>query len=358
MKNNYLKNKLIGNYLNCYSGYSQDSDIRYHSSSGGLVTSVLLFMLEENLIDGALVVRMKKKIPLKAEFFIARNSKEILSAQGSKYCPVDMSDGLKDIMNSKIGSKFAIVGLPCHVKAFRRIKEIQQKIVLYLGLFCHHTPSTYATQVFLKKRKINPKEILQILYRGEGWPGHMKIIKENRDELLIPSSKAWGFISSDFFTPKRCFLCDDHTSELADISFGDAWLTKFKDDKKGRSIAIVRTHIGDKIIKKAENKSIIKLNSVSGEKTILSQLVPLYLKKKNLQARSFLFGKRKKSSFRTDLLDFVLAIPSWLVFNIFKIGFFKRTIEKLPFFIFKTYNKIMNKGYTLKARRDFKKIIY
>ena len=163
MKNNYLKNKLIGNYLNCYSGYSQDSDIRYHSSSGGLVTSVLLFMLEENLIDGALVVRMKKKNPLKAEFFIARNSKEILSAQGSKYCPVDMSDGLKDIMNSKIGSKFAIVGLPCHIKAFRRIKEIQQKIVLYLGLFCHHTPSTYATQVFLKKRKINPEEILQIL---------------------------------------------------------------------------------------------------------------------------------------------------------------------------------------------------
>ncbi|MCK5633036.1 Coenzyme F420 hydrogenase/dehydrogenase, beta subunit C-terminal domain [bacterium] len=358
MKNNYSKKKLIGDYLNCYTGYSLDPKIRYYSSSGGLVTSVLKFMLEEGLVDGVLVVRMKKKDPFKAESFIARSSEEIVSAQGSKYCPVDMSNGLKEIISSKPGSKFAIVGLPCQIKAFRRNQEIQQKIVLYLGLFCNHTPSAYATQVFLKNNKIKPGEVLKISYRGEGWPGCVEIIKKNGKKILIPTTNSWPIIGSDFFTPKRCFLCDDHVSEFADISFGDAWLTKFKDDKKGRSIIIARTHMGEKIIKDAENKLIIKLSPVSGEKTILSQLVPIYLKKKNLQARSFLFGERKKNDSRVDLLDFVLAFPAWLIFNIFKIDFFKKNIKKLPFSFFDTYNKIMNKGYTLKARRDFKKIIY
>jgi coenzyme F420 hydrogenase subunit beta len=44
---------LLGNYLCCYEGYSNDKDIRLNSSSGGLVTQTLIYALEKKIIDGA-----------------------------------------------------------------------------------------------------------------------------------------------------------------------------------------------------------------------------------------------------------------------------------------------------------------
>ncbi|MCK4454585.1 4Fe-4S binding protein, partial [Candidatus Parcubacteria bacterium] len=63
---------LIGNYLNCYVGHATNYDIRYNSASGGLITQLLIFALEEGIIDGALVTRMKRDSPLEPEPFIAR----------------------------------------------------------------------------------------------------------------------------------------------------------------------------------------------------------------------------------------------------------------------------------------------
>ena len=81
------QNTMIGHYEAAYSAYSTDESIRFNSSSGGLVTTLLLNALEEGIIDGALVTRMSADIPWMAEAFIARSPKEILSAAGSKYCP-------------------------------------------------------------------------------------------------------------------------------------------------------------------------------------------------------------------------------------------------------------------------------
>ena len=44
-------------------------------ASGGLVSSLLIFALEEGLIDGALVTRMREDNPLRPEPFIARNER-------------------------------------------------------------------------------------------------------------------------------------------------------------------------------------------------------------------------------------------------------------------------------------------
>lgn len=51
----------MGRYLECYTGFSSDFNIRYRSASGGVVTQLILFMLENKIIDGAVVTRMQKK---------------------------------------------------------------------------------------------------------------------------------------------------------------------------------------------------------------------------------------------------------------------------------------------------------
>ena len=353
------KEDLIGCYLNCYSGYSLNPKIRYDASSGGLITSILNFMFEKNLIDGALVVRTKKTDPLKAEFFVARNPKEIIFAKGSKYCPVDMVNGLKDVIATKKNERLAVVGLPCHIKAFKKIKEVDKKTVLYLGLFCSRTPCAYATWSFLKKKRIKPKDVLKLSYRGEGWPGHMKIIKKNGKKILIPSPKVWSFIGSDFFISKKCFFCNDKVSELADISFGDAWLSEFRKNNKGVSLLISRPDRGQKILEEAIKDNIISLSFIEDRKIILSQLVSIYLKKKIMNIRRFLFKKslKNKKLTRLDFLDFVLSVPSLLVFLLSQNAFFKKITTKMPFGFFSFYNRVTNKLYFLKARHDFNKIL-
>jgi len=66
--------KYIGDYRKAYFAYSQNEKIRKNAASGGVVTGILLDLLTNNIIDGALVCRVKIiNDEVKAEFFIAKN---------------------------------------------------------------------------------------------------------------------------------------------------------------------------------------------------------------------------------------------------------------------------------------------
>lgn len=291
------KNRLVGNYLNCYIGHSNSSNVRYESSSGGLITQILIFALAEGIIDGVLVTKMQRNNPLEPEPFIASTKEEIIEASKSKYCPVPLNLMLKEIANSPKKNKYAVVGLPCHIHGIRMAEmhnpELKDKISLYLGLFCGHTPTFAATKFLLRANKILDKlDVVNISYRGEGWPGGVKLTLKNNDTIFIPHSHkyAWGAVfCSAFFTPYRCLLCPDGTCELTDVSFGDAWLPELSDDDYGSSIIIVRTKKGLEFIKKAKEFDFISLEETNSKKVIESQKIMLNFKKDNIFHRKRIF---------------------------------------------------------------------
>lgn len=293
------ENKLIGNYLNCYVGYTNDSDIRYNSSSGGLVTSILIYALEKGIINGVLVTRMKKDKPLEPEPFIARTKEEIIDASKSKYCPVPVNIILKEIISAKDGDKFAIVGLPCHIHGLRKAQNINPKlknnVMLCIGIFCEHTDSFLATEFILNKFGIDIKDVKRMEYRGRGWPGSMLVELNDGYIKIIPLEKYIKvFHSYNFFTPKRCLLCSDATCELADISFGDAWNIPDIKDYIGTSILINRTEIGKDILQNMKDDEKIKLTNTPAKNVIISQRGLIYTKKIGLDLRMNIlkmFGK-------------------------------------------------------------------
>ena len=84
-------------------------------------------------------------------------------------------------------------------------------------------------------------------------------------------------------------MCPDQTAELADISFGDAWLPEMKHDKSGMSIIISRTRAGQSLLDQAAGGRSITLTPVGVEKVIQSQFTNLKFKKNDLNSRlSFL----------------------------------------------------------------------
>ena len=344
------KDVLIGNYINCYIGHATDYKIRYNSASGGLVTQLLIFALEEGIIDGALVVKMKKDNPLEPEPFIARTKEEIIEASKSKYCPVPMNVTLKEILKSKEEEKFAVVGLPCHIhgirKAERMNKKLKEKIILHLGIFCKHTSNFLGTEFLLKKVGIKKEDVINLSYRGEGWPGSMKIGLgcSESGKLLLPLPDYWGFVGSDFFIPNRCILCSDQTCELSDISFGDAWLPELTDDKIGTSVLISRNKIGEELLQSAILKKRIELDKINSNKLAQSQGM-MRFKKNDLKVRIYLFKLLGKGVpiYNSELMKprlsaYLTNILIYLHIFIASKRYLRSLLKYVPFSVLKLYN--------------------
>lgn len=302
---------LLGNYLNYYIGHATDYDIRYNSASGGLVTALLVFALEQGMIDGALVTRMSKGSPLETEPFIARTREEIVSASKSKYCPVAANVALREILEQD--GRFAVVGLPCHIQAIRKAelinKELREKIVLHLGIFCSHSDSFLQTEVLLQELGFKKQDIAKLDYRGHGWPGMMSIVLRNGTTRLIPYSKTSSLHGHWFFVPSRCMLCPDTTSELADISCGDAWLPEIvANETTGKSLIVVRSKIGEALCQQAISSKYVELEEIDSDE--VKQLGNMMqLEKKDIKVRFYLsklFGN-SVPNYNTVLLRPALA---------------------------------------------------
>lgn len=327
---------LIGNYIRCYIGYATDHEIRYNASSGGLVTQLLIHALESGTINGALVTRMRKDDPLKPEPFIARTREELMEASGSKYCPVPVNLLLRDVLKTEENERFAIVGLPCQIRAVKNAerinKRLQEKIVLHMGLFCNHTPNFLATEIFLQRIGVRKEDITELKYRGEGWPGFMRISLKNGKTVKVALPLYWRFLGLDFFMPRRCLICDDGLNELADLSFGDAWLPKFSKDNLGTSIVIVRTSAGMNLIQNAKELGKIELVEAGYREIIQSQLNMIYFKKINLKARAKLLGMYTPHGLvETKTSDLIFAIFTYLNSQVFsRSSIVKFVLKKVP----------------------------
>jgi coenzyme F420 hydrogenase subunit beta len=318
-------NVLMGNYLNCYTGYAVDYNIRYNSTSGGLVTQLLIFLLEEGMIDGALVTRMSKENPIEPEPFIAETREEIIEASRSKYCPVPANIALKKILDSEDGKKFAVVGLPCHINGIRKAelisKKLKERIILHIGIFCGTTKNFRGTRFQINRMGIKEKEIKNFDYRGEGWPGSLVIKLEGEEKKIIEPYYSYYDEKFCSFTPWRCTLCSDHTCELSDISFGDAWLSELAYDKIGTSVVVSRTKASSEILLNMASMKIIGLNGLDSSRAVLSQGM-CRLKKNQLKARIY-FSKligRKIPVFNQNILypgfgDYLIA--AWSYFWLF-----------------------------------------
>jgi len=297
---------LIGNYQGCYLGHATDDNIRYNAASGGVVTALLLFALEKGIIDGALVTKMGEENPLVPQPFIARTKQEIISACKSKYCPVPANMALREIL--KEDGRFAVVGLPCHIQGVRKAelanKELKEKVVLHVGIFCSHCDTFRQTEFMLKKLGLKDEDIAKIDYRGEGWPGMMSVLLKNGKNVSVPYSEATSLHGLWLHALLRCAFCCDLTAELADVSCGDAWLPEvLTNEKMGKSIVIHRTKIGEALCIEAVQKGYIEMKKTSSFKVKQSGDM-MQSKKRDIKARFFIQSLFNKAipTYNTTLL--------------------------------------------------------
>ena len=185
----------------------------------------------------------------------------------------------------------------------------------------------------------------------------MKISLES-GELLIHEQDYWGSLFGlNFFTPTRCLLCSDSICELADISFGDAWLPELSDDKIGSPIIVSKSEIGEKLLQAMKLKNKVELNEIDAKKVILSQAGMLYFKKKNLNARGKLFKVVPKYNIQNNLLepaviDRLLALFPYLNSYASSKSVLRKILYLIPFKLIWFYGVPFNLIYSKKLKHQ------
>lgn len=305
-------NKMVGRYEKCFTGYSNDFEVRYHSASGGMVSQFLIWLLENKKIDGAVVTRFDQENSLLVKTFIATTREDIIAARSSKYAPVTLNRAVQDIKAAS-GSRYVIVGLPCHIQGLRKLMEIDKKlrdkVVGLFGIYCSCGRSFYMTEQVFKERGIPKDKITYFQYRDEGCLGKMvvKVPEGDANTIRVNNYNSDSVLSNEvrsykehyqsyyhplrsFFIPRRCLFCIDHYAELSDISFGDIHIKPYSDDKIGVNSIIVKNKTWLSLLEECQKAGAIYLDEVPF-KTI-SDSQKMSFKKKGRNGAFINIGKK------------------------------------------------------------------
>ncbi len=273
----------IGNWKKVVSSQAIFKEIKAEATDGGIVTAILLYLLDHDLINGAIV--SKKNGPFSRVPFFATSKEELLEAAGSHYdftsqvvelekynTFIPTITKLKSIPHSDM-MNIAVVGTPCQIHSIRKMQELSilpAHVIKYtLGLFCNLNFS------FDNEDRRKMEEKFHFTFDN--------VEKMNIKEQVILKLKDRQEVKIDFnelneFVRPACFGCPDFSNVYADLSFGGLG------SRDNYTTALIRTDKGEEIYNNAVRERYI-LEKVEMNNSI---------KKSEMLAKIISFSQRKK----------------------------------------------------------------
>ena len=208
---------VLGNYEKIVSAKTTNSDIFKYAQDGGIITSLLIYALEEGMIDGALVAGNPDNdwVPVPE---IATTTDEILASAGTKYTMCPSINAIKDVVREYNLKKIGAVLTPCQCQAIKKAREYPisigsfvNNINLIFGVFCMRTFSHSAISNLADDLGTNLADVKRMNI------AHGHFYFNSWDEgLKIPLKDMHGF------EQPGCNVCKDYSSLFADLAIGTA----------------------------------------------------------------------------------------------------------------------------------------
>jgi coenzyme F420 hydrogenase subunit beta len=276
----------IGNFQRIAIARSTDEDIRKLATDGGVVTSLLQYMLEHKIIDGAIV--SKKTTPFSREPMIAVTKEDLLAATGSRFADQSHVEelgkyttysptlqGLKGIRNIDL-ARIAVVGTPCQIHTIRKMQVLgvlpSHVVKFTIGLFCMENFSfdELARQNLEQDMKISLDNIEKMNIKED-----LIIDLKDGNKVHVP------FEDLDKLMRPACRVCTDFANDFADISVGGIG------SPDGYTTTMLRTEIGMKRYMEAIETGYIEEHAVRSGKE-------LQVEKTKTLAKIINFAERKR----------------------------------------------------------------
>lgn len=102
-------------------GYATDENTRRAGAGGGIATALLIYGIENDLIDCAVVAGFSRDELWRTEARLATTRDELIEAAQSKYAAVATNSLLGEAVKHGYKS-IGLVGCPCHIEAIRKME--------------------------------------------------------------------------------------------------------------------------------------------------------------------------------------------------------------------------------------------
>jgi coenzyme F420 hydrogenase subunit beta len=293
MKEKFGWRAASGHYENLFSVRATDKEVLNAATDGGFVTSLLLNMLENNKIDGAVV---SQKIGTFARKPVVATTREsLIDAAGSQFSEspqleemgvaysscVPVVQAIQDFKSRPL-HKIAVVGTPCQINAVRKMQVLgivpSDHIVFTVGLFCMQCfdLDDLMKKKFAQKHNINLDDIVKMNIKED-------FILQMKSGITVH----FPLEEIEMIARKACLACQYFANEFADVSVGGLG------SPEGYTTLMVRSILGKQMVSDAfssraiEHKPTANKQESEYEKQKMASVVAAFSEKKKQRGKSY-----------------------------------------------------------------------
>jgi len=226
---------------------STDASILDNGQDGGVVSTLLIYALENDIIDAALVSGLEGDgTTWRAEPRVATTRQDVLDTAKSRYTYSPNLLAYPKAVEAG-AERIALVGMGCMASApgamqSRKAGKIARRLGFTIGLLCSKTfDDAIFEELFEAKYNIKRADIKKMNIKGV-----FQIWTNDGEFHEVPLKEAHAF------TREGCTHCPDFAAEHADISTGG--IGAFGD----WTLVIVRTDKGRELISALKEKGLIE----------------------------------------------------------------------------------------------------
>ena len=288
----------LGRYEAIYAGYAEE--FRRSAGSGGITRWLLSRSLDLGKIDFVVVVDRKLAGEDGDLFRVAlhETSSEYLEhTSTSAYFPTSFDQVLNEINQRK--GRFAITALPCFARALRAYALINtsfgERLAFVSGTICGALKSRRYAEYLAWQMGVGIDELDRINFRGKSLSrsANEKCVEvwsddntgEHPSQVERVQNLAGTDYGSGYFKPKACDYCDDVFAETADVSFGDAWISPYKERPQGTNVIVVRSKFIADLLHEGREEGGLILDPISADDAQLTQNSGLRHRRQGLAVR-------------------------------------------------------------------------
>lgn len=272
-----MQHPKMGRYHAIYAGYSHKH--RETSSSGGIATFVYEKLFDNGLIEHVVTVGAAESADAHYQYNIVSHKDDLLRISKTRYHPVTLATALEKI--KQLEGRVAISGVGCFIKAIRLAQDkdpvLKEKIAFLVGIICGGVKSKFFTEYLAGRAGAASDDFSNPEYRVKEPSstamdyGFSCTDNPSNTAKLIKMREVGDMWGTGLFKANACDFCDDVTTELADISLGDAWLKPYNQDGSGHNVIVSRSAIADQILQDGLRIGELELEDLPQEQFLASQ---------------------------------------------------------------------------------------
>lgn len=291
----------LGRYIDLYAGYSVE--FRASAGSGGVTRWLLSELLARRAIDFVVTVDRKLGHEGGDLFHVGIHDSRasfLDHCSTSAYFPISLDEALGSIRRQP--GRFAVTALPCFARALRALaavdEEIGARLSIITGTVCGSLKGRRYAEYLSHQMGLDPKQLGRINFRGKqlSRSAHEKCVEVwsegNASDMPDAVARVQDLDGTDYgagyFKPKACDYCDDVFAEVADVSFGDAWISPYREDPQGSNVIVVRNAAIARILRDGIASGALRLDKLTAEQARLTQNSGLRHRRQGLAVRLWL----------------------------------------------------------------------